>query len=64
MSAVFGRVEGNKMKNHIFGIWAGVLRSLALVAIVGALLAGCHTVKGVGRDVESVGRGVENVSTK
>jgi predicted small secreted protein len=42
-------------------------RSLALLATVTALFAGavgCHTVKGVGRDVQSVGRGVEDVSGK
>lgn len=43
------------------------LRTLALAATVVALLAGsvgCHTVKGMGRDVQSVGRSVEDVSNK
>ena len=44
-----------------------LLRTLGLAATVIALMAGsigCHTVKGVGRDVESVGRGVEDVSNR
>lgn len=47
------------------GTWIALIRSLALVATVVALLAGslgCHTVRGAGRDVESVGRGVEDIS--
>ncbi|MCX6619468.1 MAG: entericidin A/B family lipoprotein [Acidobacteria bacterium] len=53
------------MKDHFHGTWVSLLRGLALAATVVALLAGsigCHTVRGVGRDVESVGRGVEDVS--
>jgi len=55
------------MKNHVHGTWVSLLRSIALAATIVGLLAGaigCHTVKGVGRDVESVGRGVEDVSTR
>lgn len=32
------------------------LRTLILTAIAGALLSGCQTVKGLGRDIESVGQ--------
>ena len=55
------------MKNHLHGSWLSLLRSVALAATVAALLAGsigCHTVKGVGRDVQSVGRSVEDVSDR
>jgi len=55
------------MTNHVPGTWVSLLRNLALAATVVALLAGsigCHTVKGVGRDVQSVGRSVEDVSDR
>lgn len=55
------------MEKHLHDSWVNLLRTLALAATVVGLLAGsigCHTVKGVGRDVESVGRGVEDVSNR
>lgn len=42
-----------------------LLRRLALAATIVALVAGsvgCHTVKGMGQDVQSVGRSVENAA--
>jgi len=44
-----------------------ILRSLAVAATIAALVAGavgCHTVKGMGRDVQSVGRSVEDVASE
>jgi entericidin A len=32
------------------------LRAALLTLVAGALLAGCQTVKGLGRDIESVGQ--------
>lgn len=47
--------------------WTNLVRKIALVATVVALLAGsvgCHTIRGMGRDVQSVGRGVEDVASE
>ncbi|WP_033073075.1 entericidin A/B family lipoprotein [Sphingopyxis sp. MWB1] len=34
-------------------------RAVILTLLAGALLAGCNTIKGVGRDVESVGEAAD-----
>lgn len=39
------------------------VRAVVLTLVAGALLAGCNTVAGVGRDVESVGDTVEDAAT-
>ena len=39
------------------------VRALLLTLVVGVLLAGCNTIAGVGRDVESVGDTVEDAAT-
>ena len=47
--------------------WTNFARKLALVATIVALMAGtlgCHTIRGMGRDVQSVGRGVEDVASE
>ena len=35
---------------------------LVMVALLGVFVHGCSTVKGAGRDVQSIGRGIERAS--
>jgi predicted small secreted protein len=37
---------------------------LLLLCLIGALVAGCNTVKGVGKDVKSAGKEIERGSDK
>ncbi len=39
------------------------LITLCAVAVYVAVLAGCHTTEGVGKDVEAAGEGIQDLST-
>ncbi len=41
-----------------------MIRRIVLAVLCMAILAACHTVKGVGEDVESGGRAIERSSGK
>lgn len=38
-----------------------LLRIVALLALAAAILAGCETVKGVGRDITALGEGTQRM---
>jgi predicted small secreted protein len=41
-----------------------MIRKIALAALCVALLAGCNTVKGLGKDIQSGGQAIEKSSGK
>ena len=41
-----------------------MLKTIAALLAAAFLLAGCHTVKGFGQDVQKVGEGLERASKK
>lgn len=41
-----------------------MLRRIVLTVLCAAILAGCNTVKGVGKDIESGGKAIERSSGK
>ena len=38
-----------------------LLRTVTLIALATAILAGCETVKGVGRDITALGEGTQRM---